>query len=588
MTSSFHSMLHSIFLAMQPDQLGGARLLYPIGDDYPFVKIASNVFDCAVGIPAINIQKDGEKGLVRYGSFIFEDSDFGGALAVRIALATAALLSGKSFLGWFYKDPLSAWLDSKQDSLRASYAANVMLDFLARKRIESEIGANVYQGTVRLADTVAAFLLDFKSANISQAMQSCMASIMLLNSCPGLSRPILAPALDFASKLGQAEKTWVGFHDIWAKTTGLKKKIEDIWPQMAEFADGIYSAAEKIPGVWHQVYLPYSNTLLSGNERSTSIFCTRAKIVTQQEFEDYASTIDGKIDWRNPILNGADSADPAELFFQLAREQKRKDAVQQKLLRACRGLNFNSVGFPVGDYVNYRRLIAELMPQIKSLVSQARMHRTYSSDDQSKESGNVDLPIAVQAVASQQARDDMFFRDDLIEKNESWTILVDSSQSIGSSTESLRALLVCLAEAAKDVLGATNWAIYSFSDRLLCIKDFSEPFGDEVRARIGGLSPSGLSYIPDAIRAAGNLLSQNSMDRNYSILVSDGFATGYPGIEREFSISVTESARRGMDLAAVGLGSAKIKKVVRRSTYVNNPLAVVKEFMKIYSELSAV
>jgi hypothetical protein len=204
-----------------------------------------------------------------------------------------------------------------------------------------------------------------------------------------------------------------------------------------------------------------------------------------------------------------------------------------------------------------------------------------------EESGNLDLQVAIQAVASETVRTDMFVRDENLLKNESWAILVDSSLSLGGIARHLRSVSLCIAETAKDIIGQNPWGMFAFSDDLLCIKDFSEPYDSLAKSRIGGLVPDGLSYIPDALRLARNLVLEHAKDRNYVILVSDGLPSGYDGIEREMAGAIKELYSHGITLAAIGVGSARIKKSIANSRLVSEPAEMARAFSELYFVLSS-
>jgi nitric oxide reductase activation protein len=137
-------------------------------------------------------------------------------------------------------------------------------------------------------------------------------------------------------------------------------------------------------------------------------------------------------------------------------------------------------------------------------------------------------------------------------------------------------------------MGQTPWGMFAFSDELRCIKDFNEPYSNQAKARIGGLTQSGLSHIPDAIRACRSMITANSKeDRNYLILVTDGTPTGYPGIEEEFDASVKELRKSGINLAVIGIGGRSIEKRIRSARVIDKPEDIVKQFMEIYSTLSS-
>ena len=129
--------------------------------------------------------------------------------------------------------------------------------------------------------------------------------------------------------------------------------------------------------------------------------------------------------------------------------------------------------------------------------------------------------------------------------------------------------------------------MFAFSDEFYCIKDYDEPYNNSVKSRIGGLTQSGLSYIPDALRAARNLARKHAKDKNFIILVSDGVPSGYPDIEKELKVAIMELARSGVNLAAVGVGTNTITKTIRNARVVDEPADLIKGFMDLYADLAS-
>jgi nitric oxide reductase activation protein len=259
----------------------------------------------------------------------------------------------------------------------------------------------------------------------------------------------------------------------------------------------------------------------------------------------------------------------------------------EKLVQATRNLNFSDVLFPHCDYVSFSKMHAELSPDIRKITERVRMVKNAFDENTFQEVGNIDLQAAIQAIASESNRNDVFTRDEELLKEETWTILIDSSKSLSGSSTELRAISICLAETAHSILSSSPWGMFAFSDELTCVKDYSERYDNLIKARIGGLRTNGLSYIPDALRACANLVRPHSRDRNFMILVSDGLPSGYERIEQEFGASVKELRARGIALIAMGLGSNNIKKTIRNARIVHRPTDIAKEFMEVYMSLSS-
>jgi len=574
--ASFYSTLYAKFADLQVDRLFSARFIYPATGLLPSLKTGKEISDCTVKIPPIRVASKS----ISYGPFMFEDREFGQASAVKLATASTCMLGAKSVFCWLYRDYMQEWLASKTDALRAGYSVNAILDMLARHRIRQVEGEDFYIDVMQTADLLASALLPRSPKDLDMLAETALASLFL-NVPVHVPTAILKTAQNFVSKLNALKFDPSRLVDILRdRILNDNVKIgrpESGWDQLARLADALYATIDKVPGKWHSVYLPYSHALAAG--KPDSLF--QSRLVKEKEFNVI----------RQRALKGDSAGSDAmwhEIFFELQREEKRKKETLSKMSRAARDLNFASTGFPTSDYVAYYELYTELAPQIRRIIERVRMVKNVIDENRFEEVGNIDLQVAIQAIASETMRSDVFVKDEDIEKIESWTILVDSSLSLGGSSEKVKAVSICLAETAREIMGPTPWGMFAFSDELYCIKDFNEPYNNQVKARIGGLTQSGLSHIPDAIRACRSMIAGASReDRNYLILVSDGTPTGYPGIEQEFDASVKELRKSGINLAAIGIVGSSIKKTVRNARVIEKPEDIVKEFMEIYSALSA-
>jgi hypothetical protein len=574
--NSFYSTLYGKFADLQIDQTFSSRLIYPTNTTLPFLKTGKGISDCIVGIPSIRLTND----TISYGHFAFEDDEFGHSAAVKLAMASTCLLSSKSILYWLYQDYRKEWVASKSDAAKAGYVINTIFDVLARQQIRQIEGQDFYNDVVMIADLLSAALLVHNPKDFSELIQTTLASY-LLGVPVSVSAPILKTTQNYLSKLNALA------FDGLKITNALKDDISDGnsvakiaeqelgWKGLVALADSLYATIASVSGKWHITYIPYSHASTNG---STALF--QGRLITEQEFS--------KI--RRQISKGDQDGDDSmwqEICFELFREEKRREKTLSKLSRATRNLNFASTGFPTCDYISYYKLYTELAPQIRRIIERVRMVKNVLDENMMEESGNIDLQIAIQAVASESPRNDIFTKDENLLKSESWTVLIDSSLSLGGSSEQVKAVSICLAEAAREVMGPSPWGMFAFSDELYCIKDFTEPYDSQAKSRIGGLIQNGLSYIPDALRACRNLVLEHAKDRNYLILVSDGLPSGYPGIEGEFDVAIKELGRSGIDLAAIGVAGSSINKRIRKAKIISEPSDIVKEFMEIYHGLSS-
>ncbi|HKU49837.1 MAG TPA: hypothetical protein VJP79_07795, partial [Nitrososphaera sp.] len=533
--------------------------------------------DCIVGIPSIALQHK----VISYGPFSFEDSEFGQVAAVKLVVASISLLASKAIFRWVYQEYIKQWLEKKAKPLRARHIINTMLDILARHRIREAQGDAFYSDVIKSADALSTLLLSRPSGDYPYMVQAALASYMLgvTSQLPKQVRHIIdefgsgiKKISSLATPLTRAVIDTLG-NDISAKM-GTKQLR---WDELAAQCDLMYDAVSSVPGKWHNMYLPYSNLLDS--KRSESIHVFQEAMVSETRFKAARRSFKG--------LRTPDDSMWQETFFEFVRELKFREKIMESLMQATRHVNFSNVLFPQCDYVSFTRMHADLSPDIRKISERVRMVKNAFDENTFQEVGSIDLQLAIQSIASNSNRSDIFTQDEELLKEETWSILVDSSKSLSGSSGELRAIAVCLAETAHAILGRSPWGMFAFSDELSCIKHYSEHYDNLIKARIGGLKMSGLSHIPDAIRACASLVKPYTKDHNFMILVSDGVPSGYSKIEQEFGASVKELNNRGINLIAMGVGSGSIKKTVRNARVVEKPSDIAKEFMEVYMTLSS-
>lgn len=249
--------------------------------------------------------------------------------------------------------------------------------------------------------------------------------------------------------------------------------------------------------------------------------------------------------------------------------------------------HFENFLFPREDYAEYVRTRARLIGPIRLILDQLRNVKS-AMDENVRESGQLDVPKAVQAVATGSGRNDVFQQEEMETKSEAWAIVIDSSKSLETFAREVQEIAVCLAEVAKDLIPSHNsWACYSFNENLYIVKDFSEIYGMRTKSRIGGLESGLKTYLPDALRMAANRLKTANQEIKVILVASDGFPLGYEGIDEELVQTIQQINRSGIQLIGMGVGSSSIKKYFRSNCQINSPFDLMKQFVKIYIELSA-
>lgn len=268
-----------------------------------------------------------------------------------------------------------------------------------------------------------------------------------------------------------------------------------------------------------------------------------------------------------------------------AKRQKVAD-YYRKLLSSTR---LGGVSFPDGDYAAFLRARAELAGPIRNIKNQLLAIKNVADEEPGKLSGQVDMPMAMQVVASGSQRSDVFVREEPILKDEAWAMLVDASKSVSKSSMEIRGIATCLAEVASTVMRErSRWALYGFNDSLQVVKDFDEPYSIEAKSRIGGLAQRGGTYLPDALAVASKALNSRPIESKYLVVVSDGRPTGYAGIEEALVEKVKETEKMGIMLVGIGVESPEIKKYFKVNSVLDTPYEMMKFFTKAYMELSGV
>jgi hypothetical protein len=569
---TIYKELYDRFAELQVDPVYSPRLLYPV-NSMPYLTIKDRLVDCAVGIPGLKE----ENGVMQYARFKLKDDEFGRYAVSRLVLASTTLLGAKASFMWQYRKPLNTWLASKADQLRANYVSNVIFDAIARKRITDVEGKEFYQDIIATSDMLSASMLPRNPADIATFAQSALTSSVLGVPVGQISSPIAKTVQGF---IGTLKTLYAVDTKVGAGSDGLPEiqPRDPKWVMLNTLADALYQIIEKIPGKWHTVYLPYANRLPDPtNQPHMSLY---KDIIDESLFDELRKQ--AKLE----IPNFAKDVFTQSLM-EMSREKKRTEKALARMSKATGNMNFSTIGFPVNDFLTFNRIQGTLMPQIRRMIEQTKAVKNLLDEDPFHEMGYIDLQPAIQAMASETRRTDVFVKDEELLKNECWAILIDASLSLEGVSDRLKAVAICVAETAKESIGSNPWGMFAFSDEFWCIKDFVEPYDHVTKARIGGLKPGGLSHIPDAIRTCRNLLREHAQERNYIILISDGLPSGYPGIENEFTKAVKESTAQGVLVAAIGLGSSRIRKYIPNSKVVGEPTEMVKAFSKMYQSMSS-
>lgn len=244
--------------------------------------------------------------------------------------------------------------------------------------------------------------------------------------------------------------------------------------------------------------------------------------------------------------------------------------------------------FPKGDYGTFMRVRSELAGPIKNVRDQLMMVRNVLDDVSGHDAGaQLDTQAVMQVMATGTARTDVFEQLVPTYKDEAWAILIDASKSTSSFAQETKGIATCLAEiAGKMIKQRSQWAMFAFNNSIEVIKDFSEDYGMVSKARIGGLVQRSTTLLPDAIQVAYKALNTRDASVKILVVVSDGYPSGYNGIDKKLVQVIKDVSKTSIYLMGVGVDSTAIKQYFPVNCVMSTPYEMMKTFVKSYFELS--
>lgn len=119
----------------------------------------------------------------------------------------------------------------------------------------------------------------------------------------------------------------------------------------------------------------------------------------------------------------------------------------------------------------------------------------------------------------------------------------------------------------------------------MIVKDHRENYNQKVKARIGGLESSGLSFISDAVDMGVKILNQDKKSINkYLIVVSDGKPQGSEEADKELLRSLQRAQKQKINLIGIGTPH-NIKKPFAFTIDFTETKKSVKQFIDSYTVL---
>ncbi len=287
-------------------------------------------------------------------------------------------------------------------------------------------------------------------------------------------------------------------------------------------------------------------------------------------------------------LTAQEDTEASEFFGSIRAAESKLQKVKEKYEKHSSGTRLYGVEYPSGDYANFMRVRSTLSGPIRNIRDQLRQVKNVLDETSGHQSGQLDTQAAMQVVASGEMRSDVFLREEPVHKSEAWAILLDASKSTSAFSHEVKGISTCLAEVVKDLIPVqSQWAMYSFNNSLQIIKDYEEGYTSETKARIGGIQQRNVTLLPDAIQVAQRVLSEQPVDTKILVVASDGYPTGYSGIEDNLVSTVKSISNSGTFLMGLGIDSHAIEDYFTVNCVVNSPYQMMKSFVKSYLEMAS-
>ncbi|MCV0400736.1 MAG: VWA domain-containing protein [Nitrosopumilus sp.] len=248
--------------------------------------------------------------------------------------------------------------------------------------------------------------------------------------------------------------------------------------------------------------------------------------------------------------------------------------------------NFDKIEINPENFGEFMRITNANASDLKRLRNTLRTLSFYVDSPAFEEIGLIELPSAIQRVGSQCEEIECFEQDIPKKESENWVVVFDNSSSMKLRFEEMKKFIICLGETAEEInRDGGKWGLYSFNNKFLIVKDHRENYNQKVKARIGGLKSSGLSFISDAVDMGVKILNHDNKSVNkYLIIVSDGKSLGSDEADNEFLKSLERARKHRINL--IGIGTPKnIQKPFAFTIDYTNTKKSVKKFIDSYSML---
>lgn len=268
-------------------------------------------------------------------------------------------------------------------------------------------------------------------------------------------------------------------------------------------------------------------------------------------------------------------------------EEANKARMLSRYKKHLLNLNFDDVIIPSGDINAYLKIKSENNVLLRKIRDGIRMVTNTQDDPRVQQVGLINMQYAIQAIASESNTVEIFEQDEVRRSEEAWVVLLDCSASMKLKFNKFKEFALCVAETANELTGRSDaWSLYAFDSKLTIIKDFKENYSQEVKARVGALKSGGLSFVPDAIELAHRLLAEDTREKKYLFVITDGQPSGDDRFEKRLQKLVKGIGMSGVGIIGIGM-SGDFTKIFSNICDGSNLRQVVTKFIKTYRDAAA-
>ncbi|MDE1770322.1 MAG: VWA domain-containing protein [Thaumarchaeota archaeon] len=269
-------------------------------------------------------------------------------------------------------------------------------------------------------------------------------------------------------------------------------------------------------------------------------------------------------------------------------DEQFKSKMLRKYEKNLKGLNFDSIVIPQGNFHNFQKIKEKTEPLLKKIRQQIRMIENVVDESQPEQIGYLNMQMAIQSIASEGQFTKVFEREETRRVEEAWAILIDKSASMNWGFDQIREFTVCVSESANELTGKSDaWALFSFDNNFQILKDFKDKYNNEVRARIGALQNNGLSLLPDAIELTRRMLSEDPRERKYIFVITDGHPSGYGTVNQYLTKITKKLDASGVTLIVIGASKSASKSFRNNVRMSDNLGQLVAKFISVYKTVSS-